>query len=154
MKSQKGVTLTSLIVYVVAMLVVIAIIAMMTTYFYNNVADIGKNVDPAKEYTRFNSFFTEEVNKKHNKVIECSKSTDLKENYIIFSDGTQYTYKQAEGQEIGSVYKGHVKICEGIYQMYFEYTTEPTSGKEIINVSYQLSKTDPDRKTTKFTLVN
>ena len=34
MKSEKGVTLTSLIVYVIGMVMVISIVSVLTTYFY------------------------------------------------------------------------------------------------------------------------
>ena len=37
MKSEKGVTLSSLIIYVIAMVIVVSIIAVMTKYFYGNV---------------------------------------------------------------------------------------------------------------------
>lgn len=154
MKSEKGITLTSLIIYVIVMLIVISVIALITTYFYNNVNKIGEKTDPAKEYTKFNSYFTEEVNKKGCKVIECKKSSDLKNNYIIFDGGIQYTYIFDEENQKGNVYKDNVKICENIFDMYFENKIiDEAEGKEQIIVHYKTEKNTLD-KTTKFTLVN
>ena len=40
MKNNHGVTITSLIVYVIAMLIVIGIIANLTSFFYTNVLNL------------------------------------------------------------------------------------------------------------------
>ena len=40
MNSSKGVTTTSLIIYVIAMLIVIGIIATITSFFYINISNI------------------------------------------------------------------------------------------------------------------
>lgn len=145
MKSEKGITLISLIVYVVAMAITIAIISVVTTYFYNNVNLIGKTLDPAKEYTKFNSFFSEEVNKKGTKVLECNNGTSEGTNYILFSDGTQYTFKNE------NVYKGKVKIAEGIANMKFSSIIK--NGKEAIIVEYTL-KGDTTLKKQTYTLIS
>ena len=44
MKSEKGVTLTSLIVYVIGMVMVISIVSVLTTYFYKNINLINDNI--------------------------------------------------------------------------------------------------------------
>ena len=53
MKSEKGVTLTSLIVYVIGMVMVISIVSVLTTYFYKNIKNVGADIDPIAEYTKF-----------------------------------------------------------------------------------------------------
>lgn len=145
MKSQKGVTLTSLIIYITVMLIVISIISVFSSFFYKNVDEIGNKVEPSKEITRFNSFFASDINKTSNsKVLECYKSPDLSENYVILEDGTQYTYKN------GGIYRGKVKICENIYQMYFENNVNE-DGKSTIDVKYILTK-GTQEKTNSYTL--
>lgn len=61
MKSQKGITLISLTIYVIVMALVIGVIAILSTFFYSNMKDINQTVDPITEYTKFNSFFSDEV---------------------------------------------------------------------------------------------
>ena len=40
MKNQKGITLTSLVIYIIGMVVVIGIVANLTTFFYKNINKI------------------------------------------------------------------------------------------------------------------
>ena len=40
MKSQKGITLTSVIIYIIGMTMCIGVIATLTTYFYKNMDSI------------------------------------------------------------------------------------------------------------------
>ena len=64
MKSQKGITLISLTVYVIVMLIVIGIIAVVSGAFFKSVKDANFYNDPLTEYTTFNSYFSDEVNHK------------------------------------------------------------------------------------------
>ena len=57
MKSEKGITLVTLTVYLIAMTMVVAIVAVISRYFYTNTKTIGESVDYITEYTQFNSFF-------------------------------------------------------------------------------------------------
>ena len=63
MKTQRGVTLTSLIIYIIGMVMIISIVSVLTTYFYKNVRSAISDIDPITEHTKFNSYFTNEVNK-------------------------------------------------------------------------------------------
>ena len=64
MRSEKGVTLTSLIIYVIAMLIAITIISIMTGYFYKNIDVSTEKYSYLGEYTRFNSYFLKKLTKK------------------------------------------------------------------------------------------
>lgn len=140
MKSQKGVALTSIIVYIIIMLVVISIISVITSFFYNNVEEVGKDIDPSQEFTRFTSFLVDDINKTNNEIKECSNDGE----YIILADGTQYTFAN------NAVYRGKVKVCDGVENVVFEYQNNE-EGKDILNVKYKLTK-NTEEKTTKFTI--
>ena len=96
MRSEKGVTLTSLIIYVIAMLIAITIISIMTGYFYKNIDVSTEKYSYLGEYTRFNSYFSEEVNKEGNKILEVVSFTNAneqdknKQRYVAFSSKNQY----------------------------------------------------------------
>ena len=62
MKSQKGITLISLTIYVIVMAIVVGVVAIISTFFYSNINDTTQQLDPLTEYTDFNSFFSDEVN--------------------------------------------------------------------------------------------
>lgn len=70
MKSQKGVTLMSLIVYVVAFLIVIGIVGTITTFFYSNYSFLDKKSTVAAEYSKLNLIFAEENKAKGNYIFD------------------------------------------------------------------------------------
>lgn len=109
MKSEKGITLTSLIIYIIAMLVVVSTIAVMTKYFYGNLNYLTNKNQASKEYTSFNSYFTDEINAQENSVIYCEESI------IIFNSGNQYTFKD------NSIYMNKINICNNVESCQFIY---------------------------------
>ena len=109
MKSEKGITILSLTVYVVVMTIVIAVTARVSTFLFKNV-DQTEKVDALTQYTTFSSYFTEEVNTPNIKILECE------ENYVAFDNGVQYSYN-AENK---GIYRGQVKICSDIEKCTFE----------------------------------
>ena len=134
MKSNKGVTLTSLIIYVIGMTIMVSIIATLTSFFYKNI-DIGDINSNTTQYTKFTSILSEEVNKKNNSVIDCQSLTNGV-SYIVFSSGNQYTFNQ----ESKSVYRNNVKICDNIDTCDFSYTYIDSKYK--IKVSFQTANID------------
>ena len=142
MKSEKGITVTSLIIYVIALTVVIASIAMLSNYFYRNTSAVTGNINPITEYTKFNTFFSEEVNHSNIKVLECKQEGEEGEgNYIVFDNGVQYTFIK----ENEAIYKDKVKICS--------FTHKIQNGKNVVTVSITMeNSTTP--KIIEYTLKN
>lgn len=129
MKSQKGITLISITIYVIVMAIVVGIVAILSTFFYSNVNDANEAVDPLTEYTKFNSFFTDEVNNKDIEVLGCG-TTNNGQNYIAFNNGVQYTYIP----ENEAVYRNRVKIAKGIKECEFKLDVE--NYKNVIKVTF------------------
>ena len=140
MKSQKGITLISLTIYIIVMTIVIGVIAVISTYFYNNAHDLGKNIDPLTEYTKFNTFFSDEVNHQNIKILDC------KENYVVFDNGIQYTFVEKNK----GIYHNQVKICMNVETCTF--TRSIKSGKEVITVKIKIE--NGQEKTIDYTLKN
>lgn len=140
MKSQKGITLISLTIYITAMTVVIAVMAIISSYFYTNVDETSKNIEPLTEYTKFNNFFTDEVNHMNIKVIDC------KESYVVFSNNIQYSYIP----ENKGIYRNNVKICRNVESCTFSRKNQ--NQKDIIVVTMILSDNEP--RTMEYTLKN
>lgn len=111
MRNNRGITLTSLIIYVIGMVIVVSIISTLTAFFYKNI-DIAGIDDTTSQYTKFSSIFLDEINRESNRVVECKTifEDNYKVSYIVFSSGNQYTFKS----ENGSVYRNRIKICEGV----------------------------------------
>ena len=62
MKNQKGVTLISLTIYIIALTVIIAMLSLISTFFYKNVKDSQNDIEPLTEFTNFNSYFSTDAN--------------------------------------------------------------------------------------------
>ena len=121
MKSEKGVTLTSIMIYVVALTIVVGIVGRITTYFYKNIQDVATNTSADAEYTKFNSYFTDEINIEENEVIL------FEENHVaFFKTENQYIFKN------GNIYRNKAKICKDIDKCIFNY--DSTTQKISVNI--------------------
>lgn len=139
MKNNKGITLTSLLIYVIGMLIVVGIISTLTTFFYKNIEISDINSDTTTQYTKFTSVFSKEINTIGNKIIDTNidnSQTGKKVSYIIFSSGNQYTFIQ----ENNSIYKNNVKICENIDDCEFSWVYQ--NSNYIVNVSIKTGNID------------
>lgn len=110
MKSERGVTLISIIIYVIALTVIVLIIGRIITYFYRNINDFTAENKALSEYIKINTYFTDEINTKGN-VVEA-----FGENYVKFAKTqNQYTYQN------GKIYINKAKICDDIDNCKFSY---------------------------------
>lgn len=144
MKSDKGITLISITIYVIVMAIVVGVVAIISTFFYSNMNDTAQDLDPITEYTKFNSFFSDEANHSNIKVLECG-TTENGQNYIVFDNGVQYTFIP----ENQGIYRNHVKIANGVTNCTF--TRNIKNGKDVVVVLFQAG--DSTRETT-YTLTN
>ena len=111
MKSEKGITLISLTIYIIVLSISIGVMATISKYFVKNMKGIDERT-ALSEYLTFNSFFSEEINEKGLKIIE----SDPEGNYVVFNNGNQYYFSKANR----AIYKNKFKICSGIDDCSFE----------------------------------
>ena len=126
MKKESGVTLITLIVYIIALMIVISILATVSDMFFSNTKFIKENSKNIAEFNKFNMYFLEDV--KNNKNTYSVTSTE-----IIFEDGTKYTYKESPDN---SIYRNKIKICTNIAYCSFSQRQETinNTNKNIISV--------------------
>ncbi len=128
MRTEKGVTLTSLIIYIVLLLAVIGILSIISQHFYSNTSYITEMGKYVSEFDKFNMYFIEDV--KNN-----SELYSVSEKEIIFADGTIYTYSEQ------SIYRNKVEICSNIYNCTFtqkEQVDENNFTKKIVGVKLSI----------------
>lgn len=123
MKNEKGITLTTLMVYIVAMAMVILTVTNITRYFYANVTNTEETTKYAEEYLKFTKYISEEINQKNNTILDNNIIVDESGNevqkYVIFSKSyNQYTFKD------NAIYKNNDKICENIKNCVFTSSNE------------------------------
>lgn len=156
MKKEQGITLISLIVYVILMTFIIAGISSITASFYANINSFDNESESAVAYAKFNMYFINDIKRKGAQIQEAY------DDYIIIS----YTIESTETQNIEGVtisgndtvsveylvqnnilYRNKVKICEDVDSILI------TADEE--NNSVKISMTIGDyEKTTTYVLEN
>ena len=106
MKSEKGVTLLVLVIYVLIFSIVMGILANLSSYIYGNLKYVNDNSIDVSEFNKFNTYFIKNV--KSNKDAKVNNTTNGIQ--IIFEDGDIYEYITNEK----SIYKNKQKIAKNI----------------------------------------
>ena len=89
MKSNKGITLTSLIIYLMVFSIVIGTVSMFTVYFKDNMSEITIANNTSEQYTRFTAYLSNDINSINN-----IRQITVEENLlnIEFLDGSYHKY--------------------------------------------------------------
>jgi len=156
MKSQKGVTMISLIIYIASFLAVTMVVGAITTFFYGNVGIMDTRIGSSAQYNRINLYMLNECKKTDNALLawhntdsgarsstptnkdQLSAATrDLAtETFITFEDSSgnknSFIYVAAEK----NLYYNSVKIGENIeaFKFKLDYSTGKTVLKLFLNV--------------------
>ena len=90
MRGERGITFTSLIIYIIGLIIVIGLISSFSGYFFSNTDEIISKNSAQEEYTRFLSYFTKDVNNK-----EELSNTEVNSTFNCIT----FTYKTGEKHE-------------------------------------------------------
>ena len=63
MKSEKGVTLTALVAYICAFVIILGIVTTISSHFYKNVGQIKETPQYIAEFNKYNMLFVADVKK-------------------------------------------------------------------------------------------
>lgn len=149
MKSQKGITMASLGVYIVVSIIVVATLATIMANYKNSIKTMDNDAEYSSEYNKFNLYFLEEVKKPENSSMERAKSIGTKENEynsIKFKTGNEFMYKIKE--EILYLNKStgeKIKLIKNVKKCTFEFNDidHEANGKNVIRVDIQIGETTP-----------
>lgn len=122
MKSEKGITLTSLVIYVIVATLLIGTIATFSSFFFSNIGGIKTQQNYAPEFNKFSMFFVEDV--------KNNKSAEVTQNTIKFENGTIYQYTN------NKIYRNGTVITEKVDNLTFSSTKSSVASttKQIITV--------------------
>ena len=126
--NENGITMTSLVIYIIILTMVIGILTTISTFFYTNMGEAIKVPKYANEFNKFAMFFGTDVKNYNNATV--TQST------IQFEDGPTYKYQD------DSIYRNDVEIAKNIIMCKFsihQYNVN-TVTKNIINVDFQIGK--------------
>ena len=110
MKSEKGITLTSLVIYVIGITIIFAVVANLTIYFNKNSRTIEYTTNNSAQITRLNQYLINDTKK------ENAQITEANENIITIKangETIKYTYdKNSKG-----IYRNKVKIANDVQSL-------------------------------------
>lgn len=125
MRGQKGVTLTTLTIYIIVSTILLGTLAFLNANFMSELGELTKRSKLTNEMTKVYSYFIDDV-KSANGILEYS------ENFIKFNNGVQYTIKYRsnakveDGQtyDIYEVYRGNNLITDELSGAFFDYNVD------------------------------
>ena len=148
MKSEKGITLIVLSIYIIVFSIIIVLLANLSSYIYSNIENINDSSVDISEINKFNMYFISDI--KTNNQADVKTLSDNNQNtiQIIFQDGDVYSYVEDEK----SIYKNEQKIARNIEA--FNAEGYKKNNKTYIQVSIEIGTKDEANytKTTNYIL--
>jgi len=146
MKSQKGVTLTSLVIYIVVVLIVLGILAVITANFQGNIKEIYSEGTNNSEIDKFNIYFLKEIKKQGNKIDEDK----FLSNEVLFSTGNKYTFNSNEK----CIYlNDNIKVAENIERCIFSYNSDKEENEKTV-ITVIIKSVNGENRTIEYVLSN
>lgn len=111
MKTNKGISLVSLSVYVIVAAIVVGILAFMNANFFSKISGLTTKTEIINEHMKFISTFLKD-SKTSEKVSEYSTTK------IKFANNVTYEIRVIENDDAlknkYAIYRDSVKVCEGV----------------------------------------
>ena len=126
--SEKGITLTALVIYIIIMVMVIGIMTTISSAFFKNVYSVVDTPEYLSEINKFIMFFGADV-KDYN-------SATVTSDAIQFENGPTYKFQN------NCIYRNDVIVSKDVLKCTFTGNQIEVSGvtKNIINVYMQIGK--------------
>ena len=125
-KNQKGITLVSLIVYLIGLVAIIGIVAVLTSFYSKNVATMNDTSEVNSEFNKFDAKMIQETKSAGNEIAEVSGTT------IKFKNGNTYTYGD------NRIYQNAVTVSK--YVKDFAVNFSQDGDKQILSVYVTFGK--------------
>ena len=138
MKSQKGITMLSLVIYVASFLAVTGVVAAITTFFFFFIKVINTDMGSSSYYNKLNLYMANETKKAGNEVYKYD-TTDLSagSKYITFKDASNN--KNTFVQEGNILYYNKIALCRNVSD--FKVKVDSSQGKQVVNVFVEIDGT-------------
>ena len=139
MKSEKGITLAILVIYVIFFSIIIGLLATLSRYIYSNLQYVNDDSIDVSEFNKFNMYFIEDVKTNTQAEIKQLMSDDGKNILqITFEDGDTYRYIKEEK----TIYKNRQKIAKNIQDLDAMQIEDATNNKKYIEVNIKIGAKD------------
>lgn len=125
MKKQNGITLVSLVAYVIIMSIVIGVLSSIISNFYQNTDSMQADTKDVIEFNKFNMYFLKEAKTLNNKIDK------LENNYILFTSGNSFSYSN------NSIYYNNLTICKNVKNVSFSFKENERQDIVEVNIEFQ-----------------
>ena len=117
MKSNRGVTLTSLVIYIIGLTIVIAIMGIISNYFYQNITDVTIKQNADEQYSKFLAYLTKDANSDN--LVYVQTGVNGEDNIIFRFDNQeehQYIVKNSNIYYISveNINEKKIVLCENV----------------------------------------
>lgn len=138
MKNEKAITLTSLVVYIIVMIMVIGVMSSVSFMFYNNTQNLKQSTKDIIEFNNFNNYFVKEIKMANNKVDQISSDG----KYIIFTNGNSFSFHD------NSIFYNELKIANNVNDIKFNYDKDENEKQieDVIVVNIKLNDYEKEMK--------
>jgi len=128
--------MVGLVIYIASFVIVIAIVATITTFFNSNVRDLKGSESVSAEYNKFNAYMLEYTKNGYD-ILKCSQGTSAEDQFITFTkDGKMDTFTKLGN----SLYFNKIRLCEKVDEFKIEKTTAE-NGKDLVKTYLKIDGT-------------
>lgn len=131
MKNEKGITLSSLVIYIIVMIMVIGVMTRVSLMFYNNTENLNDNTKDIIEFNNFNNYFVKEIKTANNKIDTIAEDG----TYILFNTGNSFSMKN------NGIFYNDLEIAKNVKNINFKYYTnsEGIEEKDIVTTNIEFN---------------
>lgn len=141
MKSNKGIAMLSLVIYVASFLVITMLVGTISTYFYNNMDLVSTRAGGSAEFNKLNIYLLDKVKDPDLNSVYATKRNDpagaLPNDGIVFLYGETGTKKDVFVKYGDLLYLNETVIATNVDR--FEPVMEDIEGKRVLSVLVELS---------------
>ena len=131
MRNQKGITMVSLVIYVLSFAIIIGIIGSVTAFFSSGMREMNQNAGASSEYNKFNIYMSKYTKNGYNIIPDEYENNQ----YIAFEkDGEKIVFEKVDD----ILYVDNVKLCENVDEFEAKaITTE--NGKDMLKTKIKIN---------------
>lgn len=127
MKEQKGITLSSLLIYIIILIMVIGVMSRVSMMFYENVNKFDNRTIELSKFNNFNTYFVKEIKQPSNGIDRIDENN----NYILFKSGNSFLFQNQ------NIYYNDLMIVDNVKYVRFE---KDSNDNTIINVQIEFEE--------------
>jgi len=129
MKSQKGITLISVVVYLFAMVIALTVVGLITSFFFENIYGIKQTAELTNQYNKFNMFFIEDIKESYSIICDGVGTSNSRVQFVPKPGSEEVIIYSLNGE---SIYRDNIKIADNISSFKVGAYTKDSVSLEVI----------------------